>query len=94
MLRKCVPVVQPETLNSALWRTVRCAPIHGAPVTRRARCRAGSERVQRDRVGKFGLGHAWVANESLTLSNPKPLRVVRMFSFGDEKFKSFNVLVA
>ena len=27
------------------------------------RCRAGFERVQRDRVGPFGLGHERVANE-------------------------------
>jgi hypothetical protein len=44
------------------------------PVINRARCRAGSERVQRDRVEQFGLGHEWVANESR--SNPKPRRVV------------------
>ena len=55
---------------------------HG-PVTRRARCRARSEWVQRDRVGKFGLGHAWVTIESRSI--PKPRRVVRIFSFGTQQ---------
>ena len=40
------------------------------------------EHVQRDRVETFGLGHAWVANESR--SNPNPGRVVRIFSFGGQ----------
>ena len=55
---------------------------HG-PVTRRARCRAGSERVQRDRVETFGLCHAWVTIESRSI--PKPRRVVRIFSFGTQQ---------
>ena len=65
---------------------VHCAvyPNTHGPVTRRARCRAGSERVQRDRVETFGLCHAWVANESR--SDPKPRRVVRMLSFGDQQW--------
>ena len=56
---------QPSTVAYCARR-----PNTRGPVTRRARCRAGSERVQRDRVEQFGLGHAWVANESR--SNPNP----------------------
>ena len=64
---------------------VHCAvyPNTHGPVTRRVRCRAGSERVQRDRVGKFGLCHAWVANESRSI--PKLRRVVHMLSFGTQQ---------
>ena len=78
-------IAQRKTLRtSAVAHCARCPNTHG-PVTRRARCRARSERVQRDRVGKFGLCHAWVTIESR--SNPKPRRVVRMFSFGDSTVK-------
>ena len=76
-------IAQRKTLNPATVAYCAACPNTHGPVTRRARCRAGSERVQRDRVEQFGLGHAWVANESR--SNPKPRRVVRMFSFGGQQ---------
>ena len=55
--------------TTAVTYCVRRPNTHG-PVTRRARCRARSEWVQRDRVGKIGLGHAWVANESRSILKP------------------------
>ena len=67
--------------TTAVAHCARWPNTHG-PVARRARCRARSERVQRDRVGKFGLCHAWVTIESRSI--PKPRRVVRMFSFGTQ----------
>ena len=68
--------------TSAVAYCVRRPNTHG-PVTRRARCRARSERVQRGRVGRIRAGHERVTIE--TRSNPKPRRVVRMFSFGGQQ---------
>ncbi len=52
--------------NAQPSAVVHCAvyPNTHGPVTRRARCRAGSERVQRDRVEPFIAGHERVTIQS------------------------------
>ena len=60
------PLKAPKTSTVAYCAV--CPNTRG-PVTRRVRCRGGSERVQRDRVEQLGLGH-----ERVTIQSEAPAR--------------------